>query len=138
MNTGAQATGKVHQAKRWTLWAGRILTALPILMMSFSATMKFIRPPQMLEQFVRTFGYPESTLLAIGVVEISCVLLYAIPRTAILGAVLITGYLGGAVATHVRIADPSFVMPFMLGVLAWAGVYLRDERLRALMPLRRT
>jgi hypothetical protein len=107
-------------------------------MMSFSATMKFIRPPQMVEQFVGKFGYAESSLLAIGVVEISCVLLYAIPRTATLGAVLLTGYLGGAVATHVRILDPGFVTPVVLGLFAWAGLYLRDERLRPLMPLRRT
>jgi hypothetical protein len=69
--------------------------------------------------------------------EIACVLIYAIPRTAVLGAVLLTGYLGGAIATHVRIGDPSVVIPLVLGLCAWAGVYLRDERLRALLPWKR-
>jgi hypothetical protein len=74
----------------------------------------------------------------LGAIEICCALLYAIPRTAVLGAVLLTGYLGGAIATHVRVGDPSFVTPLVLGMIAWAGLYLRDPRLRALLPLRST
>jgi|SRR6185295_11377834 len=118
------------------LWTGRVLSAAPVLMMLMSAVMKFMRTPQVIEGFVGKFGYPESTLLAIGVVEMICVLLYAVPQTAVLGAVLMTGYLGGAVATHVRVGD-AFIAPAILGAVAWAGLYLRDPRLRALLPLRR-
>jgi hypothetical protein len=107
-------------------------------MMLISAAMKFMRPPQVVDGFVRTFGYPESTLLVIGVLEVASAVLYAIPRTAFLGAVLLTGYLGGAVATHVRVGDPAFVSPLVLGILAWVGLYLRDDRLHQLMPFRQT
>lgn len=125
-----------HQ-KRLTVWGGRALTALPILMMLVSALMKLTRNPQALEQFVGTFGYAERALPGIAVLELVCVALYAIPQTAVLGAVLLTGYLGGAVATHVRVADPGFVVPLLLGLSAWAGIFLREERLRALLPIRK-
>ncbi len=124
-------------SKAWTLWVGRILTAVPILMMLFSASMKFVGSQQMLDEFVNRFGYAASVAPLLGVVELSCVALYALPRTTVLGAILLTGYLGGAVATHVRIGDPSFLFPLVLGVIAWSGLYLRDERLHALLPLRR-
>jgi len=117
------------------LWVGRVLSALPVLMLSFSAVMKFSRSPQVMEGFVGKFGYPEGTLLPIGVVELFCALLYAVPRTSVLGAILITGYMGGATATHVRVSDPWF-MAVLMGVVAWAGLYLREPRLRALLPLR--
>jgi hypothetical protein len=71
------------------------------------------------------------------VLELACVALYAIPQTAVLGAVLLTGYLGGAVATHVRVGDPGFVAPLLLGLSAWAGIFLREERLRAVLPIRK-
>jgi hypothetical protein len=119
------------------VWVGRVLSALPVLLMVFSAAMKFTGSAQMLDELVNRFGYAARIAPVLGAVELACVLLYAIPRTAVLGAVLLTGYLGGAVATHARIADPSFVMPALVGVVAWAGLYLRDERLRALLPLRR-
>ena len=128
----------VHRPKKWVLWTGRILSALPILMMLVSATMKFMRPAQVVDSFVHQFGYPENELLILGVVELACALLYAIPRTAFLGAILVTGYLGGAIATHVRIGDPAFVSPLVLGIFAWAGLYLRDDRLRELILLRQT
>ena len=119
------------------LWAGRVVTALPALMLVFSAFMKLTSNPQMTEQFAGKLGYPAASLRGIGLLEVACVVLYLVPRTAVLGAVLLTGYLGGAIATHVRIGDP-FVAPLLLGVLVWAGLYLRDERLRALLPLRTT
>ena len=122
--------------RRWALWTGRILSALPILIMLLSASMKFMPSPQMVDQFAGKFGYREGTLLVLGVLELSCAALYAIPRTAVLGAVLVTGYLGGAIATHVRIGDPGFVVPLALSVAAWGGLYMRDKRLRALLPLR--
>jgi hypothetical protein len=133
---GAPPSPKTSR-KKWVLWTGRVLGALPALLMAFSASMKLMHSPQFVEQFVGKFGYPESTATGIGLLELACVVVYAIPRTAVLGAVLMTGYLGGAVATHVRIGDPSFVMPAILGILAWAGIYLRDERLSALLPLRK-
>lgn len=118
------------------LWAGRIFTAIPFLLLAMSGVMKLVRPPQVVEGFVGKFGYPEGVIVAIGLVELACALLYAIPRTSVLGAILVTGYLGGATATHVRVSDV-FVVPVLLGAMAWGGLYLRDERLRRLLPLRR-
>jgi hypothetical protein len=114
------------------------MSALPVMMLLFSGIMKLTRIDPVLEGFAK-LGYPASLVLGIGIVEIACVVIYLIPRTAILGAILLTGYLGGAVATHVRIGDPLFsqaLMPFYLGVLAWGGIYLRDGRVRALIPVR--
>ena len=137
MNTDTQ-TEPGHSPKKSVLWVGRVLSAIPVLMMLMSATMKFMRPPQVVDPFVHQFGYPENELLILGLIELISAVLYAIPRTACLGAILVTGYLGGAIATHVRIGDPAFVSPLVLGIFAWAGLYLRDDRLRQLMPLRQT
>lgn len=117
------------------LWAGRIVSALPVLMLLFSGVMKLVKPAAVVEGFVR-LGYPESHSLGIGLVELFCTALYVIPRTSVLGAILLTGYLGGATATHVRIGEP-FVASILLGVLVWGGLFLRDNRLRALIPLRK-
>jgi len=119
------------------LWAGRILGALPLLMLLPSATMKFLKPPEVIEGFVR-LGYPESLALGLGILELACTAVYLVPRTSVLGAILLTGYLGGATATHVRVGDPlsMFIIPVILGVLVWGGLFLRDPRLRALIPLR--
>ncbi|HTN52662.1 MAG TPA: DoxX family protein [Anaeromyxobacter sp.] len=123
-------------AGRKTLWVGRVVSALPILMMLLSGVLKLAGGPQMAKDWA-SFGYPPSTLVPIGVTEIACAILYLIPRTSVLGAVLVTGYLGGAVATHVRVSQLVFPAPALLGVLAWLGLFLRDPRLRALLPLRR-
>jgi len=120
-----------------TIWASWILTAVPVLMMAVSAVMKLLHNPLELEDWGSRFGYPEGTLLAIGAVELACAVLYAFPRTAVLGAILVTGYLGGATASHVRIGEAAFVAPVILGILAWGGLFLRDPRLQALLPLRR-
>jgi hypothetical protein len=117
------------------LWAGCIMSALPVLMLLFSGVMKLVKPAPVVEGFAR-LGYAEHLALGIGIVELVCTLVYVIPRTSILGAILLTGYLGGATATHVRIGDPYFA-PIVLGVLVWGGLFLRDDRLRALVPLRR-
>lgn len=122
-------------ASKKTLWAGRVMSALPAMMLLFSGIMKLIKPASVMQGFVR-LGYPESLALGIGIVEIACTVVYLIPRTSILGAILLTGYLGGATATHVRIGEP-FFMPIILGVLVWGGLFLRDDRVRALIPLRR-
>ena len=121
------------------LWTGRIMSALPSLFLLVDGIGKLIKPAPVVEGTVQ-LGYPESVLLGLGIVLLACTVLYVIPRTAILGAILLTGYLGGAVATHVRVGNPLFshvLFPVYVAVLIWGGIYLRDERLRALIPLRR-
>jgi len=118
---------------------GRIMSALPALFLLVDGVGKLVKPAPVVEGTVQ-LGYPESVLLGLGIVLIACTVLYAIPRTAILGAILLTGYLGGAVATHVRVGSPLFshiLFPVYVAVLIWGGLYLRDERLRTLIPLRR-
>jgi DoxX-like family len=117
------------------LWAGYIISALPVLMLLFSGVMKLVKPVSVMEGFVR-LGYPESLALGIGIVELACIAIYVVPRTSVLGAILLTGYLGGATATHLRIGEP-FFMPIVLGVMVWGGLFFRDVRLRELLPLRR-
>lgn len=116
------------------LWAGRILSTLPVLMLLMSGVMKLMKPPDLVEGFAK-LGWPDHLALGLGIVELTCTILYAIPRTSVLGAILLTGYLGGAIATHVRIGEP-FIVQFLFGVVIWLGLYLRDARLRALIPLR--
>lgn len=126
-----------NQSKK-KLWAGWIMSALPVLFLLMDAIMKFVRPPIVVETTVQ-LGYPESTILGMGVALFVCVVLYVIPQTSVLGAILLTGYLGGAVATHVRLGNPLFshvLFPVYVAVLIWGGLYLRDSRLRALVPLR--
>jgi len=118
------------------LWVGRIISGLMIVFMLFDAGVKILKLPAAVEGTVR-LGYPVSTIQPVGVIALVCVLLYAIPRTSILGAILLTGYLGGATATQVRVQDAWFVFPAVLGALIWAGLYFRDERLRSLIPLNR-
>lgn len=135
-DTYAAPVEDVAKPARWTLWVGRVLSALPVLMLLFSAFIKVAHKPETVGMFTGKFGYPEGTLGPLAVVEAGCAVLFAIPATATLGAVLVTGYLGGAVATHVRVGDP-FLIPVLLGAFAWAGLWLRDDRLRTLLPLRR-
>lgn len=117
------------------LRTGRIISALPVLL--FVATGMFgVLKPAAAMQGAAHYGFPEGTLLRITIVEIVCAILYVIPRTAVLGAILLTGYLGGAVVTHVRVGEPFFI-PLIVGIMVWAGLYLRDARLRVLIPLRR-
>lgn len=116
------------------LWAGRVVSAVPVFMLLLSGGMKLARLASILEAFAH-FGYPVSLAVAIGALEIACTLVYVIPRTAFLGAILMTAYLGGATATNVRVGD-SVVIPVALGVLVWAGLFLRDGRLRELVLLR--
>ena len=122
--------------KPWMTWTGRVLSALPVLAFLMGVAFSFSRSPQVAEGMAK-FGYPKSTIVLVGTLELMSALLYVIPPTAVLGAILMTGYLGGAVATHVRIADPGWPMAVIMGILVWAGLYLRDERVRELLPLRR-
>jgi hypothetical protein len=123
---------------RKMLWAGRIISAIPILFLLLDGVAKLFKPAPVVEATVK-LGYPESVIIGLGIVLLVCTVLYAIPLTSVLGAILLTGYLGGAVATHVRVGDKLFniLFPGLVGVLVWGGLYLRDERLRALIPLRR-
>jgi DoxX-like protein len=119
-------------------WAGIIISALPSLFLFADGVMKLVKPAPVVEGTVKV-GYPESVIVPLGIVLLICTIVYVIPRTSVLGAILLTGYLGGAVATHVRVGDPLFshvLFPVYLGVLIWLGLYLRDDRLRALIPQR--
>lgn len=120
---------------RWIHWVGRVFSALPILAMVAASTMKLTRQPAVMDVMVGTLGFTTFAVISIGALELASAVLYAIPRTAGLGAVLATGFFGGAIATHVR-AGQNFGGPLLLGVLVWAGLYLRDERIRDLLPLR--
>jgi DoxX-like protein len=123
-----------------TLWAGRIMTGLVAAFLTFDGIFKFTRSPLVTEATTQ-LGYPLDLNPAIGTILLACVALYVFPPTAVLGAILLTGYLGGAVATHVRVGNPlvsHVLFPTYVGALAWGGLYLRDPRLRALVPLRRT
>jgi hypothetical protein len=126
------ATGKGRK------WTARALTALVTLFMLFDAAGKFMMPKQVVDAFAR-LGFPVELGMAIGVLLLASTVLYAIPRTTVLGAVLMTGFFGGAVAIQMRAGSPVFetVFPVLLGVIAWAGVYLRECRLGAIFPVRR-
>jgi hypothetical protein len=121
------------QVSKGTLWAGRIISGLPVLFLLIDGAMKLVKPAPVVEATVG-LGYPESVIVPIGVVLIVCTILYLIPKTSVLGAILLTGYLGGAVATHVRTGESLFsiIFPVIFGVLLWLGLYLRDTRLRPL------
>ncbi|HET8720968.1 MAG TPA: DoxX family protein [Nitrospira sp.] len=110
------------------------MSAFPVLMLLFSGIMKLVKPPSVVEGFVH-LGYDDGVALGLGLVELIATVLYVVPRTSVLGAIPLTGYLGGATATHLRIGEP-FHMALLLGILLWGGLYLREERLRRLIPFR--
>src|SRR5579884_2113839 len=117
------------------LWSGRVMSALPVLLVLFGSVMKLMKTPAVIEGFVRA-GLPERLIIPVGAIELACVIVYAIPQTAVLGAILMTGLLGGATLTEVRIGDPTWPLPVVLGMLAWGGLFLRDLRVRELIPVR--
>lgn len=120
-------------------WGGYILSALAILFLLFDSIMKVLSLDIAVQGTVE-LGYPASAVMGIGLTALICTILYAIPRTAVFGAILLTGYLGGAIATHVRVGNPLFshvLFPAYLAILIWGGLYLRDPSLRLLIPLRR-
>lgn len=120
-----------------SMWAGRVMGGLPALFVLLDAGMKLVKPPFVVEATTK-LGYPESVIIGLGVTLLASTLLYMIPKTALLGAILLTGYLGGAVATQVRVGAVVFniVLPVILGALFWGGLWLRDGRVRELLPLR--
>jgi hypothetical protein len=117
-------------ASRKRIWAGRFFSGFSTLFFLLDGGMKLFKPPVVVEGTLQ-LGYPESAIVGMGIVLILCTILYLIPRTAILGAVLLTGYLGGAVATHVRVSGPLFniLFPVVFGCFVWGGLWLRDRRL---------
>lgn len=123
------------RASRAVTWVSYIISAIPVVMMTFSAVLKFF--PSAVGEGFEQLGWPLGLAKTLAAVELGCVIVYLIPRSAVLGAVLIAGYLGGATATHVRVSDISFFAPFLLGVLAWLGLWLREPRLQALLPFRK-
>ena len=126
---------KIHISPQLELWAGRLATAIPATVLILSAIAKFVQPPGTVE-LLSKFGYDSSLLRSIAVLECVCTAIYLIPRTTILGAILLTGYFGGAIASHLRIYD-AFLDHLALGFLVWGGVWLRERRLRCLLPVRR-
>jgi hypothetical protein len=125
-------SAQVNLTSSKRLWAGRILSALAVLFLLFDSVIKLRMIAPVVESFAR-LGYPASLSRGIGLLELVCIVVHLIPRAAVLGAVLLTGYLGGAVATHVRVGDPLLshvLFPVYVGVMIWGGLYLRDDRLR--------
>lgn len=120
---------------RWQYIAGWVLSILPSLLLLFGAFMKITRNPEVVKGWDH-FGYAQSVSVPIGITEGLCTLLYLIPQTRYLGGILLAAYLGGAVATHVRLGEP-FHMPIIIGVVLWVGLWLRDTRVRALTPITR-
>jgi hypothetical protein len=137
------AIANIHHAafpadlSRKQLWTGRILSGLAVLFLLFDAVGKLARPAAVIDGTTQ-LGWPVSVILPLGIIQLVCLIAYLTPRAAILGAILWTGYLGGAVATHVRIGNPLFshiLFPTYVAALLWGGLWLRDRRVRALLPL---
>jgi DoxX-like family len=132
-------TANLAPMSKSQLWTGRVLSALAVLFLIFDSVLKLIKPAMVVEGTVK-LGYSASMITPLGIVLLSCVALYCIPATRVLGAILLTGYLGGAVATHVRVGDPLFshvLSPIYVALLLWLGLYFRDPELRSFVPLRR-
>jgi hypothetical protein len=125
-------------APRWMLWTGRVLAGLAVLQLLSSAFFRGTQHDYAVTEIVTGYGFPEAAIRWIVIAECALVLLYLVPRTAVLAALLLTGYLGGAVAAHLRIGDNArAVIPLVVAILAWGGLYLRDARIRQLLPFRR-
>jgi hypothetical protein len=133
-----QTAVQTARASKKGVWAGRIISGFIASFLTFDAVIKFFKPAPVVETSAH-LGLPLTIINALGIVLLSCVVLYVIPRTSVLGAILLTGYLGGAVATHLRVGDPLFshvLFPVYIGILLWLGHYLREGRLRSLLPVR--
>jgi len=121
------ASGKI-------VWFGRVISVLAALVFAMSAIMKLKGGPD-IAQGMAHLGLPESLTTPLAVLELSCVVIYLIPATSVLGAILLTGYMGGAICTHLRVGDPFFVQ-IAVAICVWLGLYLREDRLKGLIPLR--
>jgi hypothetical protein len=120
-----------HTVSKSALWTGRVMSVIPCLMLLMSGVMKIMQTEEVVKGFA---SWPPGSAVAIGVVEIACTIVYLIPRTAVLGALLLIGYLGGAIAVSVHMGA-NFALPLVFGIMVWGGLWLRDPRLRALTPL---
>lgn len=132
-------TASASVPSRGVLRVSYVLSGLALAFLAFDTVIKLVQAPAAIDG-TTALGYPASAVFTIGVIQLVCLLLYAVPSTAVLGAVMFTGYLGGAVATHVRLGNPLFshqLFPLYVAALVWGGLYLREPRLRALLPLRR-
>jgi len=116
------------------VWVGRVISVLLSLLFAMSAFMKLKGGAEVMQGMAH-LGFPESLIMPLAILEISCVVIYLIPATSVLGAILLTGYIGGAICTHLRVGDPFFIQ-IALGIFVWLGLYLRENRLKALIPLR--
>jgi hypothetical protein len=126
----------MRQSSKTQVLVGRVLSGLAIAFLTFDSVSKLLRVQPVIEGTVQ-LGYPTSIIIPLGIVLLSCVLIYAVPRTSVIGAMLLTGYLGGAVATHARLEHPLLshtLFPIYVAVIIWAGLVLRDARLRVLLP----
>lgn len=135
MDQAAPLAASAPRISKAAFWTGWVMSALPALLLIFSAVMKFMHPKPVVDGFIK-FGIPEHLIVPLGVVELACTIIYLFPRTAVLGAILLTGYLGGATCTTLR-AGEALVPTVIIGVVLWGGLFLREPRLRALMPWRR-
>jgi hypothetical protein len=133
------ASARYAPIPRWRLWTGRVLSFLVVAQLLSSAWFRGTHHDYAVEEIVNGYGYPESAIMRIVVAECVLVALYLIPQTSVLAAILMTGYLGGAVAAHLRVADTArAAIPLAVAILAWGGLYLRDRRLGELIPFRRS
>lgn len=130
----AEIPGPISKGR---LWGGWVMTILPALLFLVDGAMKLFKPALVVQETVR-LGYSEAAIVPIGIVLLLCTVLYLLPITSVLGAILLTGYLGGAVATHVRAGGEAFpiLFPVFFGILLWGGLYLRDRRISSLIPLK--
>jgi len=124
----------VVSASRKIVWIGRVISILVSLLFAMSALMKLKGGTEVIQGMTH-LGLPESLIVPLAILEISCVVIYAIPATSVLGAILLTGYIGGAICTHLRVGDPFFIQ-IGIGIFVWLGLYLREDRLKGLLPLR--
>src|SRR5262245_62330658 len=138
MNAVTVETHETTRSSPWLVWTGRVVSVLPVLIVLMSSRWKLTESPFYVREWGR-IGWQKPDLPFIASLQLGAILLYVIPRTSVLGAVILTGYLGGAIASYVRIGElyPPLV-PLTTAMLAWLGIYLRDERLRALLPFRRS
>lgn len=133
------ATDSSISTRGWMLWTGRILSFLVVAQLLSSAWFRATQHTYAVAEIVTSYGFPESAITLIVIAECTLVVLYLIPQTSVLAAIVLTGYLGGAVAAHLRIADTArAAIPLVVGILAWGGLYLRDSRIRQLIPFRRS
>ncbi len=131
-------TANTNTNSKAIVWTGYVLTGLAVLFLLFDSVIKIVQAAPAVESNVQ-LGYPAEYVLVFGVIELICIAAYIFPRTAVLGAILLTGCFGGATATHVRAGSPAFsvIFPIIIGLMVWGGLYLRDARLRAIVPFRK-